>query len=69
MLQRKWQGDILSSLPSLHDTIPSGKDTGRLALSSDLCRGRSTGHNQRNKRLRAHKTTTQHCKRRVTLRL
>jgi len=45
MLQQKWRGDILSSLPGLHDTIPLGKDTGRLARSSDLCRGRSTGHN------------------------
>ena len=72
MLWRKWWGDILSSLPGLHDTIPSGKDTGRLARSSDLCRGRSTGHNQRDKRLQAqrrHKTTTWHCKRWATLRL
>jgi len=45
MLLRKWRGDILSSLPDLHNTIPLGKDTGRLALSSDLCRGRSIGHN------------------------
>ena len=45
MLLRKWRGDILSSLPGLHNTIPSGKDTGRLAQSSDLCRRRSTGHN------------------------
>jgi len=29
MIQRKRRGDILSSLPGLHDTIPSGKDTGR----------------------------------------
>jgi len=40
MLGRKWRGNILSSLPGLHDTIPSWKDTGRLVLSSDLCKGR-----------------------------
>jgi len=45
MLQRKWWADILNCLSGLHDTIPSGKDTGRLACSSDLCRGRSMGHN------------------------
>ena len=44
-LRRKWRGDTPSSLPGLHETIPSGKDTGRAAWSSDLCRGWSTGHN------------------------
>jgi len=43
--RRKRRGDVLSPLPGLHDTISSGKDTGRLARSSDLCRGRSTGYN------------------------
>jgi len=33
MPQLKWRGDILSSLPDLHDTIPSGKDTGSPARS------------------------------------
>jgi len=45
MLRRKWWGETLSSLPGLHETIPSGKDTGRPAQSSDLCRGKSMGHN------------------------
>jgi len=39
MLWRKWRGDILSSLPGLHNTIPSGMNTGRLARSSETCAG------------------------------
>jgi len=72
MLRRKWRGDILSSLPGLHYTIPSGKDTGRRARPSYLCMGRSTGHNWHDKRLwaqRRHKTTTLTCKRWSTLRV
>ena len=37
--------DTLSSLPGLHDTIPSGKDAGIPARSSDLRRGTSTEYN------------------------
>jgi len=33
MPQLKWRGDVLSSLPGLHDTIPSGKNTGSPARS------------------------------------
>ena len=57
MLQRKWRGDNVSSLSGLHDTIPSGKDTGRLAWSSDLCRGRSMGHNP----CQQHKESSRNC--------
>ena len=34
--------ETLSSLPGLHNTIPLGKDMGRPARSSELCRGRGT---------------------------
>jgi len=45
MFLRKRRGNILSPLPGLYDTIPSEKDTSRLALSSDLYRDWITGYN------------------------
>jgi len=45
LLQQKWQGDILGSLPGFHNTNPLGKDTGRPVRSSDLWRGRRLGLN------------------------
>jgi len=41
MARRECWGKILSCHPGLHDTIPSGKDTGKPARSSDLSRGQS----------------------------
>jgi len=41
MARRKCYGKIPSSHPGLHNTIPSGKDTGKPARSSDLSRGQS----------------------------
>ena len=41
MARRECWGKIQSCHPSLHDTIPSGKDAGKPARSSDLSRGQS----------------------------
>ena len=41
MARRECEGTIPRSHPGLRDTIPSGKDTGKPARSSDLSRGQS----------------------------
>jgi len=52
MARQECYGKIPSFHPGLHDTIPSGKDTGKPARSSDLSRGQSNeccpGMRQRN---------------------
>jgi len=41
MARQECWGKIPSCHPGLHDTIPSGKDTGKPARSSDLSRGQN----------------------------